>query len=65
MSKATILTALNKIKNKLQNQKVQLDTDITNMQTAIDVKKAEKAQVKLDLDQINIDINDVTNSSLV
>jgi peptidoglycan hydrolase CwlO-like protein len=64
MSKITVLAALNKIKNKLQTQRAEADTDITNLKVKIDEKKALKDQLTADILQLNQDIADVTNGVL-
>lgn len=64
MSKLTVLAALNKVKNKLQTQRAELDTEITNLRTKIDEKKALKEQLTADILQLNQDIKDVTDGVL-
>lgn len=64
MSKLTVLAALNKLKQRLQSQKAQLDTEITNLQTQLDAKKAARVTVVSDLSQVNLDLIEVQNSNL-
>lgn len=64
MSKITVLAALNKIKTKLQVQRAEVDTDITNLKTKLDEKKALKESLTADILQLNQDIQDVTNGVL-
>ena len=64
MSKVSILAALNKQRTKMVNQKNKLDTDITNAQTLIDESKLARQALKAEIDQITLDIADVTASSL-
>ena len=64
MSKVSILAALNKQRTKMVNQKNKLDTDITNAQTLIDESKSARQVLKAEIDQITLDIADVTASSL-
>lgn len=59
MSKATLIAALQKVRDILQAKMAQVNTDITNLQSQLTTKQAEKQALKAEIDQFNADVQSV------